>query len=265
MRLRLLHFSPSTATGRHDSHRAALGFHSFAREAANEALAQSGVRIEVEQVWALPSITSKPAAQALLTGADLLVLASPTYAQGSPWFVRRFLELGAGLQLWGGLATAFATAGGLHTGGEMTVIDTLRSWQGLGLCTFTFSQKYVVLGAQQKFASDGLFDLIDVWFLRQLARTCIVQLLARSTPGSGPEWARRFQLDTGYYNQFPTQETMESQLGNIRDRMNAPLHEGASGYTWWHAMLGEAARPPDASTLPFHSLLPEAPVSMPHG
>ena len=261
MILRLLHFSPGTATGRHDSHRAILGFEWFAREAAREAEQRAGVTIKVERIWALPSITSKAAVHALLSGADALILASPTYAQGSPWFVRRFLELGAGLQLWGGLGTAFATAGGLHTGGEMTVIDTLRSWQGLGLCTFTFAQKYVVLGAQQKFAADGEFDLIDAWFLRQLARTTVVQMIARCPGTTGPEWAKRFGLETGYYNAFPSEESIRGLVGSLRDRMNAPLTSGLAAYEWWTHELGTSALPPDVTGLSFSALLPEPPTS----
>jgi multimeric flavodoxin WrbA len=252
--LRLLHFSPSTATGRHDSHRAALAFVWFAREAVKE----SGADIAVELVWALPAITSKPQVQALLATADLLVLASPTYAQGSPWFVRRFLELGAGLQLWGKLGTAFATAGGQNTGGDVTVADTLRSWTGLGMCVFTFAQKHVVFGAQQKFTEDGEFELIDVWFLRQLARTCVLQLLARGEPSQAGNWARRLGLETGYYNAFPTESELAALLGDVCSHLNAPLGEGAAAYAWWSNALGFDAAPPDASGLPFAALLPEA-------
>ena len=254
MILRLLHFSPSTATGRHDSHRAALVFVWFAREAVKE----SGADIAaVELVWALPAITSKPRVHELLATADLLVLASPTYAQGSPWFVRRFLELGAGLQLWGKLGTAFATAGGQNTGGDVAVADTLRSWTGLGMCVFTFAQKHVVFGTQQKFAADGEFELIDVWFLRQLARTCVLQLLARGEPSRAGDWARRLGLETGYYNTFPTEPELAALLGDVCFRLNAPLGEGAAAYAWWSNALGFDAAPPDASGLPFAALLPE--------
>ena len=253
MKIRLLHFSPSTASGRHDSHRAALAFVWFAREAVKEA----GADITVELVWALPAITSKPRVHELLSTADLLVLASPTYAQGSPWFVRRFLELGAGLQLWGKLGTAFATAGGQNTGGDVTVADTLRSWTGLGMCVFTFAQKHVVFGTQQKFAADGEFELIDVWFLRQLARTCVLQLLARNEPGAAGAWAKRLEVETGYYRSFPTEAELTELLGPLRDYLNAPLSAGASAYAWWSAALELDAAPPDASGLPFASLLPE--------
>lgn len=258
--LRILHFSPSTATGRHDSHRASLLFLRFVREAAGE----SGAAIDCELNWALPSIASKEMAQSLMTGADLLVLSTPTYAQGSPWFVRRFLELGAGLQLWGTLGTAFATAGGTHTGGDVAVADTLRSLHGMGMLTLTFAQKYVVFGAQQKLAQDGEFDLVDAWFLRQLARVCIAQLLGARSIAPARVWAERFQLNTGYYNRFPKLHELQSQVGEAVRRINLPLAEGVNAYDWWSSALEIDAAPPDAAQLPFYSLLP-LPVERPPG
>lgn len=251
MMLRVLHFSPSTATGRHDSFRAALGFVAFLQAA----VAEIRQGIDVELVWALPSITSKSGVHALLADADLTVIATPTYAQGSPWFLRRFLELGAGLQLWGRLGTAFASAGGQHTGGEVAVADTLRSMMGMGMATFTFSQKLVVFGAQQKFSADGTFDVIDTWFLRQLARTCVAHLAGRVQPGGTEECVRRWQLDTGYYNAFPEAKILQSELGELTDRLNALLHH-PQGYEEWSRELGFDCRPPNARELSFFDLLP---------
>jgi hypothetical protein len=250
--LRVLHFSPSTATGRHDSHRAALGFLSFVRDAASEFAPD----IRSELVWALPAITSAAGVAEAMSGADLLVVATPVYGQGSPWFVRKFLEQTRGLQLWGVLGTAFASAGGTHTGGETAILDTFRSLQGAGLCTFTFAQKLVVFAAQQKPLADGEFEPVDAWFLRQLARTCVVQLMARR--GIGPEWAAKLGIDSAYYLNFPGAQTLEQQVGERCRRMNAPLSNGVSAYDWWSDQLGFDARPPDASALPFFSLLPEA-------
>ncbi len=253
MILRVLHFSPGSADARHDSHRAALAFLWFAREAATE----TGLPLDISLTWALPAITSRSAVHSMLTGADLIVLASPTYAQGSPWFLRRFLELGAGLQLWGGLATAFATAGGNHTGGDVTVADSLRSLHGLGLCTFTFAQKLMVFAAQQKHVPDGTFEPIDVWFLRQLARTAVFHLCLRERLGSAHSLAAGLGLDTGYYHHFPTPSDLASQLGTIPGHLNEPLTDPEAGYAWWTHSLGFDSRPPDPSSLPFSTLLPE--------
>jgi NAD(P)H-dependent FMN reductase len=249
--LRLLHFSPGTATPRHDSHRAALVF----CDAVQQASRMLGADIALELVWALPALTSQVAVTSMLSGADGLVVATPTYGQGSPWMVRRFFELSAGVALWGRLGTAFATAGGLHTGGEVAVADTLRSMQGLGLCTFTFAQKYVVLGAQQKFAADGEFDLIDVWFLRQLARTSVAQLIAFRDRES--DAFQTLGLETSYYRNFPSEAQLEDELGEIRRLANAPLTAGADAYAAWTRRLGFPSQPPNADGLPFGMLLPE--------
>ncbi len=251
MILRILYFSPSTATGRNDSYRAALAFAWHARAAVREC----GLNATIDLQWALPVITSKPQVHALLSGADLLVIASPTYAQGSPWFVRRFLELGAGLQLWGRLGTAFASAGGTHTGGDVTVADTLRSMMGLGMATFTFAQKLVVFGVQQKFLADGQFELGDVWFLQQLARTAVAHLAGRIDVGQTDACVRRWALNTSYYQEFPTFERMDAELGELTRRLNHPLSDPAT-YDWWSSQLERDCTPPDARTLPFFNLLP---------
>jgi hypothetical protein len=253
MILRVLHFSPGSAETRHDSHRAALAFLWFARQAALE----TRLPLESSLTWALPAITSRSNVHSLLSGADLIVLASPTYAQGSPWFLRRFLELGTGLQLWGGLATAFATAGGHHTGGDVTVADSLRSLHGLGMCTFTFAQKLVVFAAQQKHVPDGTFEPIDVWFLRQLARTAVFHLCLRAQLGSSSDLATQLGLDTRYYSRFPSPSDLASQLGPIPGQLNAPLSHPDAGYSWWTNTLGFDSRPPNPASLPFASLLPE--------
>jgi NAD(P)H-dependent FMN reductase len=251
MILRILYFSPSTATGRHDSYRAALAFAWHARWAIQEC----GLKAVVDLQWALPAISSRRQVHALLTGADLLVIASPTYAQGSPWFVRRFLELGAGLQLWGRLGTAFASAGGTHTGGDVTVADTLRSMMGMGMATFTFAQKFVVFGVQQKFLADGVFEPVDVWFLQQLARTAVTHLAGRIDPTQTDACVRRWALNTSYYQAFPSLESLEQELGDLTRRLNRPLNDPLA-YEWWSTQLDRNCTPPDARTLPFFDLLP---------
>jgi flavodoxin len=249
--VRVLHFSPGTATGRHDGHRAALGFLAFLREAAVAAAPE----LRSELVWALPAIGSRPDVHRLLSEVDLLVIVTPTYGQGSPWFLRKFFEQTRGLGLWGVLATVIATSGGQHTGGEMAVMDSMRSLQGAGACTFTFAQKLLVLGTQQRETAEGMFEPADAWFLRQLARTCVVQWLCRRHgPGTGP--ARRLGVDTGYYLYFPDRHRLVSETGDILRHMNAPLEDPAT-YGWWTERLGFEARPPDASGLPFAALLPQ--------
>ena len=62
--VRILHFSPGTATGRHDGLRAALGLAGFLREAA----VAHGIVQPVELVHAYPAVTSRDAVAAMLRG-----------------------------------------------------------------------------------------------------------------------------------------------------------------------------------------------------
>ena len=244
--VRFLHFSASTATQRHDGHRAGLGIAGF----LNALIREQTLPMRLEYVWALPSVADRAAAPALLDGADVLVVGSPTYGQGSPWFLRRFFELTTSATLWGKLGTAWATAGGLHTGGETVIADTLRSLQGLGACTFSFAQKSMVFGTNQKFLADGVFDLIDVWFMDQFARTIALQTMARRHPGEN--WAGRFGLEINYYRNFPTESGMPARVKEWRDALNAPLQvHPATAYAALTAKAGFDATPPSTEHLPF--------------
>jgi multimeric flavodoxin WrbA len=255
--IRLLHFSASTATNRHDSHRAGLGIAGFLGEITKE----YSLPLRTEFIWALPSVTNRDAVAALLTGMDVVVIGSPTYGQGSPWFIRRFFELCAAVALWGKLGTAWATSGGQHTGGELTVSDTLRSLQGLGGCTFSFAQKSMVFGTDQKFSGSGMFSLTDVWFMEQFARTIAAQAMLRIEPAT--DWAGRLGLNVYYYRSFPTQKEMTAKFGGWRDALNAPLLGNPDlAYQELTARLGFDARAPVAETLPFKDWLPvpDAPI-----
>ena len=244
--IRFLHFSASTATNRHDSHRAGLGIAGM----LNALIREQNLPLRTEFVWALPSIADRDAAPALLRGAEVIVIGSPTYGQGSPWFLRRFFELTTSVAIWGKLGTAWATAGGLHTGGETTVADTLRSLQGIGACTFSFAQKTMVFGTNQKFLADGVFDLIDVWFMDRFARTIAMQAMMRRNPGE--DWPARFGLETNYYRNFPSEDQMAAWLGEWRDALNAPLQGAATAaYAALSARLGFEAHPPSPAALPF--------------
>ena len=249
--IRFLHFSASTATGRHDSHRAGLGIVGFLGEICRA----HSLPLRWQYCWALPSLTDRAAAAALLGGdATMFVLGSPTYGQGSPWYLRRFFELTSSCPLWGKLGSAWATSGGLHTGGEMVIADTLRSLQGLGACTFSFAQKSAVFGTNQKFLADGMFDLIDVWFMDHFARTLALQALTRQQPHDN--WAGLFNLQVDYYRDFPSEASLLASHGAWRDALNSPLRDAGGGYEALSDRVGFNATPADGSTLPFAEWLP---------
>ncbi len=252
--VRVLHFSPGTATGRHDSLRAALGLAGFVGEGALEL----GVEQAVEVVHAYPAMASREAVWRTLEGAGVLVVATPTYAQGSPWYVRRYFELTAGMASWGTPATAMATGGGVHTGAEVALMDTFRSLQGLGMATFTFGQKWVAMGMQQRHGEDGEFGDVDAWFVRALARVTLMHALRRRGLGEEAGWASRLGLETDYYRRFPTEGAMGAMVGQARRLMNAPLRD-ARGWEALAAWAGQGAMPPDVTGWPAAGMFPRPP------
>ena len=251
--IRILHFSPSSATGRFDGFRACLGLSLFLKAA----IAEFGLKQRWELVWALPLINDEPKVHNILQGADVLVMATPTYGMGSPWFIRKFFEMTRGVALWGKPATAFATAGGLNTGAEFAVTDTLRSFQGLGANAFGFAQKNLVFGTQQKFLSPGEFDLIDIWFLQQFARTILLQAILRDQPDEAASWTAILGLHSDFYNHFPSGSAMTESVGPVRDLLNSTLCDPESGFAALSSQLGMDCTPPDASQLSFVTLLPQ--------
>jgi hypothetical protein len=145
----------------------------------------------------------------------------------------------------------------------MALLDTFRSLQGCGACTFTFAQKLTVIGMQQRPRPDGEFYPIDTWFLRQLARTCLVQMVAQRDRSEGAIWAQRLGVQSAYYLDFPHAARLEVEVGDVCHWMNEPLIDPVSAYERWSQRLGFSARPPEARSLPFAGLFPEPGVQRP--
>ena len=145
--VRFVFAAPSPYTGRFDATRAGLGIAlELQRLAREQALP---VRIGLR---ALPLEANRAAVQALLEPQPrVLVVGGSTWSQGSAAPLRRLFELGGGISLQGVRATAFATAGGAHTGGEMVVLDSLRSLMGQGALAFTSGQRLMVFSASAMF------------------------------------------------------------------------------------------------------------------
>ena len=146
--VRFLNLAPSIYTHRYDSLRAGLG---IALE-LNALVKAQNLPIKItfhDAAW--PRSTTPMPTKALLHGADVLVLGGETWAQGSTRFssevLREDRHEGA---LGREQATAYTTAGGSHTGGEMVIADTLRSLMGMGASVFTLGQKYMVFTTDER-------------------------------------------------------------------------------------------------------------------
>ncbi len=218
--VRFLNLAPSIYTHRYDSLRAGLG---IALELRSLAEAR-GLPIKITFRDATATLDRPEAAKALLHGADVLVLGGSTWAQGSSRFERQFFEETGSESLWGVQATAYTTAGGSHTGGEMVVADTLRSLMGMGASVFTLGQKYMVFTTDERInaPAPGQFMLIDVWFMEQFAKAIAVEAVAKSDPVAAEKLAARLELTHTYYKDFPRDETaLRARLGGVLDLLNS--------------------------------------------
>src|SRR5215475_13237823 len=180
--IRLLCFGPSPYTSRHDSMRAGFGIYLLLQQVIRD----ENLPLKATIYDAFPSVENADKARALLRDARVLVVGTSTLAQGSPYHVRRFFEQTTGEFLGGASASAWATSGGAHTGGEMVVGDTLRSLMGLGAQAYTLGQKYMVFVTDERLdpPTAGAFAPLDLWFMAQFAQN---QALAALT---GHERAR---------------------------------------------------------------------------
>ena len=210
--------APSPYTGRFDATRAGLGIalelHRIAREH------QLPLRIGFR---ALPMQAGRPEVAALLAGPPrVLVVGGSTWSQGSAAPLRRLFELGGGVSLQGVRATAFATAGGAHTGGEMVVLDSLRSLMAQGALAFTAGQRLMVFSTDERLEHPpGQFTPLDCWAMGQYARELLLQAHAGSDPPKTAALAGRLGVDLTYYRRFPRQlEALGPQAKAVCARIN---------------------------------------------
>jgi len=122
--------------------------------------------------------------------------------------LRRLFELGGDVSLQGVRATAFATSGGAHTGGEMVVFDSLRSLMGQGALAFTAGQRLMVFSTDERLEQQpGQFTPLDCWAMGQYARELLLQAHASPDPVQMAELAGRLGVDLAYYRRFPRQQS----------------------------------------------------------
>src|SRR5262249_14779150 len=87
--IRLLCFGPSPYTSRNDSMRAGFGIYLLLQQVIGD----YGLPLRATIYDAFPAVENADQGRSLLRGANVLVLGASTWAQGTPYYVRRFLEL----------------------------------------------------------------------------------------------------------------------------------------------------------------------------
>jgi hypothetical protein len=233
--IRFICFGPSPYTQRHDSLRAGLGILLSLRRV----IAEDQLALSTKFYDGMDAVGDPGKGRKLLRGARVLVLGGPTWAQGSPYYIRRYFELVDGEYLGGVSATAWATAGGSHTGGEVFVLDVLRSLMGMGAQVFTMGQKLTVFTTDERLGvPPGDFTLLDCWYMDQFARTLALTALAGDDPGRAAELARKLHISATYYSAFPQSDAgLAQRYGALQKKLNAAKIASTAEYRELMALM----------------------------
>lgn len=233
--------APSPYTARFDALRAGLGMALQLQRLAEEQ--RLPVRISIQHF----SPEDQPAAaERLLQGQpQVLVVGGSTWSQGSAPPLRRLFELGGGVSLQGVRSTAFATAGGAHTGGEMVVFDSLRSLMGQGALAFTSGQRLMVFSTDERLdQAPGQFTALDCWSMELYAKELLLQAYAGRQGMKAPALASRLGIDLAYYRTFPSQVSALPASANRVCALINPL--AAASRPGLAAVAAPLQIPPDA-------------------
>ncbi len=239
--VRFICFAPSPYTNRHDALRAGFGiFLSLQQliEAHNLPLSTSyydGASF-FEDTTQINKVLQDP---------QVLVLGGSTWVQGPAFYIRRFFELAGSQNLGGVSATAWATAGGYHTGGEVVVSTILRSLMGMGAKTFTMGQKYMVFSTDERLSpsQSGAFSLFDVWYMDQFARYIAVVALAHHDRQQFRMLSEQLGASPFYYrNNFPPDERTLKRFSPLQKELNAAADPDSDAYRRLRSLLSNAGQ-----------------------
>jgi hypothetical protein len=234
--VRLISLAPSPYTNRHDALRAGFGIFLSLRQIIDTH--RLPLRVSYYDGSAL--IEDATAIRAVLQGARVLVIGGATWSQGPTYHMRRFFELAGAQPLSGVSATAWATAGGAHTGGEEVVATTLRSLMGMGAQTFTLGQKYLVFTTDERLdpPTPGAFSLLDLWYMDQFARTIAVVALAGSDARKADALSRQLAVSPYYYaNGFPPDQATLASYRALQERLDAAADPQSDAYRELRSLL----------------------------
>jgi hypothetical protein len=234
--VRLISLAPSPYTNRHDALRAGFGIFLSLRQIADT----HRLPLRISYYDGSEFVDDAAAIGAVLQGARVLVIGGSTWSQGPTYHVRRFFEKAGAQPLSGVSATAWATAGGAHTGGEEVVATTLRSLMGMGAQTFTLGQKYMVFTTDERLdpPTPGAFGLLDLWYMNQFARTIAVVALAGNDPRKAGALSRQLGVTPYYFmNGFPPDQATLATYRALQERLNAAADPQSDAYRELRSLL----------------------------
>jgi hypothetical protein len=239
--VRFLSLAPSPYTQRHDSFRAGCGILLSLERLVRE----HKLPLRATFHDAVPSLENPEQAKALVRGAQVLVVGGSTWAQGSAYYLRRFFELVDAEDLTGVSATAWTTAGGVHTGGEVVIADTLRTLMGMGAQVFSLGQKSMVFPTGERLEPrvEGEFTILDCWFMEQFAKNIALVALGSHDRAKAAAMEKQLDFTPLYWTRFPKEEALlVPRFGELRDRLNAAANPKSEAYKKLRALTISAAR-----------------------
>jgi hypothetical protein len=217
--IRFLCFAPSPYSHRHDAMRAGFGI--FLQ--LSKLIREQQAPVKATYYDAVPALADKARAHQILRGAKVLVFGSSTWSQGSPYLIRQFFEYVGDEYLGGVAVTAWATAGGSHTGGEVTIADTLRSAMGSGASVFSLGQRYMVFTTDERITpeKEGEFTLLDCWFMDQFARNLLLVAMADLDHERAAALSKTLHVKHQYYQDLPSSEAqLKKDFGELQRTLN---------------------------------------------
>jgi len=217
--IRFLCFAPSPYTHRHDAMRAGFGI--FLQ--LSKLIQEQKAPVKVTFYDGVPALSDKAKAHQILRGPKVLVFGTSTWSQGSPYLIRQFFEYVGDEYLGGVEVTAWATAGGSHTGGEVTIADTLRSAMGSGASVFSLGQRYMVFTTDERITpeKEGEFTLLDCWFMDQFARNLLLVAMADLDRERAAALSKTLHVKAQYYRDLPTSEAqLKKDFGELQRTLN---------------------------------------------
>jgi hypothetical protein len=227
--VRFLNLAPSPYTQRHDAFRAGCGIVLSLERLARE----HKLPLRATLYDAVPALEHPEKAKALVHGARVLVVGGSAWAQGSAYYLRRFFELVDAEDLAGISATAWTTAGGAHTGGEVVIADTLRTLMGMGAQVFSLGQKSMVFPTAERFEPrvEGDFTILDCWFMEQFAKNIALVALAGNDRAKAAALEKQLDFTPIYWSQFPKDEaSIAPRFRELRDRINRAADAKSEAY-----------------------------------
>lgn len=234
--VRFISIAPSPYSHRHDAFRAGFGIFLSLRKLVDAN--QMPLRLSYYDGSCLLEDAEK--IKQVFRGPRVFVLGSSTWAQGPTFHVRRFLEQAGSEVLLGASATAWATAGGAHTGGEEVVSTTLRSLMGMGAQTFTLGQKYMVFTTDERLdpPTPGAFGLLDLWYMDRFARYIAVVALAGNDRERARTLAQQLGVGPHYYTaDFPPSAETLATHRDLQAQLNAAANQDSDAYRHLRSMV----------------------------